>query len=92
MMWPPSILRLRIRNQRHNFGLWLPLFLFWPLALLLALLLFPFVLVAAVVFWYRGWTKPLLLTGPSLFMLFCAVRGLEVDIKQGSEQFLISLR
>ena len=27
MMWPPSILRLRIRNQRHHFGLWLPLFL-----------------------------------------------------------------
>ncbi len=27
MMWPPSLLRLRIRNGKHRFGLWLPLFI-----------------------------------------------------------------
>ena len=92
MMWPPSILRLRIRNQRHRFGLWLPLFLIWPLVMLLGLLLLPFILLAAIVLWYRGWAKPLLLAGPSLFRLFCALRGLEVDVKQHSEQFFISFR
>ena len=39
MMWPPSVLRLRIDNRQRHFGLWLPLFLIWPVLLVLGLVL-----------------------------------------------------
>lgn len=91
MMFPPSILRLRIHNKQHKFGLWLPLFLLWPLLLVLGILLLPLLLIAAVILSYRGWGIPLLLTGPAIFGLLCALRGLKVEIGQNSEQVFISL-
>ena len=68
MKWPPLALYMKIRNERHGFGLWIPLFILGPLflAFLLAvlLLILPFVLVAllvallAVVFeWQTAWLK-----------------------------------
>ena len=92
MMFPPSILRLRIHNKQHNFSLWLPLFLLWPLLLVLGLLLLPLLLIAAVILSYRGWGIPLLLAGPAIFGLLCALRGLKVEIGQNSEQVFISLQ
>ncbi len=92
MMFPPSILRLRIHNQQHHFSLWLPLFLLWPLLLVLGLLLLPLLLIAAVILSYRGWGIPLLLLGPTIFGLLCAMRGLKVEIGKNSEQAFISLQ
>jgi len=92
MSWPPSTLRVRIYNQRRRFGLWLPLFLVWPLIMAFVLLLYPLVLVCAAIFWFRGWGKPLLLSGPALFGLFCALYGLRVEVNQPSQQVLISFR
>jgi len=92
MIWPPSVLHLRIHNSRRHFGLWLPLFLVWPLLLVLGLVLWPLLLIGAIVLWKRGWSKPLLLGGPAIFRLFCALRGLKVEVKQPSEQVLISFR
>lgn len=92
MMWPPSILRLRIHNQRRHFGLWLPLFLIWPLLLVLGVVLLPLLLVGAVIVWHKGWGKPLLFAGPALFWMLCALRGFEVDVKNRSDQVLISLQ
>lgn len=92
MNWPPSILRVRIHNKRRHFGFWLPLFLIWPLLLVLGLVLWTLLLIAAAVLWYWGWGRPLLFAGPALFGLFCALRGFRVEVKQPSEQVLISLR
>ena len=92
MIWPPSVLRLRIHTSRRHFGLWLPLFLVWPLLLVLGLVLWPLLLIGAIVLWHRGWGKTLLLGGPALFRLFCALRGLKVEVKQPSEKVLISFR
>jgi|GEM_PF-518227 len=68
MKWPPMVLYLKIRNQRHGFGLWIPLFLIGPLFTLFLLagllVVLPFVLIAlllaalAVVFeWQTVWLK-----------------------------------
>ncbi len=89
MMWPPSILRLRIHDKQHHFGLWLPLLLIWPFALLLGLLLLPLVLIAMIVLLICGWGLQPLLLGPRLFVLLCALRGLEVNVRDGSNQVLI---
>ena len=89
MILPPSILRLRVQNEQHRFGLWLPLILIWPLIVLAALVLAPLVLVLAIVLWPAGWGRPLLLAGPRLFGLFCALRGLEVRVEQPKERVIV---
>ena len=82
MIWPPSLLGFRIGGVKWRFGLWLPLFLVWlPLVFLLALLMWP-----------KGWGKTLLLTGPWLFRMFCALRGLVIDVKGGTTQVYIVIR
>lgn len=68
MKWPPMVLYMKIRNERHGFWLWLPLFIIGPLFTLFLIALFlivlPFVLVAlliallAVVFeWQTEWLR-----------------------------------
>ena len=82
MMFPPSILRLQIHDSEHRIGLWLPLILLWTVVLLLGILLAPIIITLAIILWPRGWGKPLLLVGPSMFRLFCALRGLNVRVEE----------
>ena len=92
MIIPPMLLRVRVQNNRHRFSVWLPLFLIWPPVLLLGVALLPLVLVLAVLLWPWGWGRPLLLIGPAIFRLFCALRGLLVDVYSPPEQVHISFR
>ena len=92
MNLPPSLLRVRVQNSKRRFGLWLPLFLIWPLVVLFALALFPLVLVLAALLWRKGWGRPVLLAGPTFFRLFCALRGLVVNVEDGSQQVYIAFR
>ncbi|MBM4032589.1 MAG: hypothetical protein FJ291_12495 [Planctomycetes bacterium] len=82
MTWPPSLLRIRIvKGGRKRVGLWLPLLLVWPLAVVLWLVLLPLLLVAAILWWPSGRGKRLLLAGPAIFRVFCALRKLSVDVE-----------
>ncbi|MFC1919767.1 hypothetical protein ACFLWX_03140 [Chloroflexota bacterium] len=95
MMVPPTLVRLRVLQRDKNVRLWFPLCILFPLVLAFALLLLPFVLLGVFVLWYSGWGKTLLLAGPAMYRLFCALRGLEIDIKQGSkgsERIFVSLK
>ncbi len=53
MKWPPMVLYLKIRSERTNFGLWIPLFLLGPLFMIFLLAIFlimlPFVILALLV-------------------------------------------
>jgi|TARA_B100002003_G_C13960599_1_gene465344 hypothetical protein len=92
MSWPPSILRLRIQGRSRGFGLWLPLFIIWPPIVLLAFALSPLVIVLAALLWPTGWGRPMLLSGPSFFRLFCSLRGFRIDVEGPSERVFISIR
>lgn len=92
MIWPPSLLRIRIGSSRIRFGLWLPLFLIWPLILLAMVILSPLILLCAALLWRWGLGKPLLLIVPILFRLFCSMRGLEIAVEKSPDQVLISFR
>ena len=92
MSLPPSLLRVRIQGAKRRFGLWLPLFLAWPPLVLLALALFPLVLLLAALLWHRGWGKPLLLAGPAFFRLFCALRGLLIEVEDPSHKVYINIK
>ena len=89
MMWPPSILRIRIAEKPgRGFGLWVPLFLFWPLIVLVAFIA-PVVIVASPRLRRRSSVNSVLLSGPYLLDAFCAVRGLRVDVRD--EQDCVSI-
>ena len=91
MNFPPWLMRLNISGRRRC-SLWLPLFLLWPLAAALAIVLAPLVLLAALILWHLVWGKLILLSGPMLFDVFCSLRGLEVDINRGNRVFLIAFK
>ena len=92
MMWPPSMLRLELQNESRNFRLWLPLFAIWPFVLLAAVVLAPLVLALAIILWWSGWGRPMLYSGLMFFRVICALRGLEIDIRDRKERFHVSIR
>jgi len=92
MIWPPSLLGFRIRNENRGFGFWLPLFLIWPPIVLAALVMLPWVILLSLLLWPSGWGRPMLLTGPWFFRVFCALRGLLIDVKSGTTQVHIVIR
>jgi hypothetical protein len=83
MRWPPYLLKLKIRNQDHDFALYLPLFLIWPVVIVFLLAIFlillPFAILALIFTWRWGWLRSLLLAGPALFRLVGQLPGLEID-------------
>ena len=85
MNWPPYLMKLRIKNPRHGFALWLPLFLIWPIALAfflaVFLILLPFALLAMLFTWQAGWWRPVLLGTPAVIRLLCSLRGLTIDVE-----------
>ena len=84
MTWPPSLARIRIvESGRKKLGLWLPLLLVWPVAVLVWLTLLPAIVLLAALLWPRGKGKLVLLGGPRAFWVFCALRGLSVHADDG---------
>jgi hypothetical protein len=91
MMWPPSILRLRISEKgRRGFHLWIPLFLLWPL-ILLVLLLAPVAIAISPKLRRRTGVKSVLLSGSYLLAAFCAIRELRVDVQDEQDCVFIAL-
>jgi len=85
MKRPPMLMRVKIKGEDGKFGLWLPLFLLLPLALVALLILSPLILIAVLVLWPSGWGKRALLFLWTSFEVFCSMRGLKVDIQDGHQ-------
>ena len=85
MMFPPSLLRVRVLDDHNRVNLWIPLIVVWPLVVVLYLLFLPCIVVAAILIWRGGWGRLLLLGGPSLFRLYCALRGLEINVTEPNQ-------
>lgn len=92
MSLPPLVMRWQVSDGRRGFPLWIPLFLLWPLALAVLLILAPFLLVAAVVLWGGAWCRRLPRAGCALLRCLCSLRGLELDFRKGEERVRISLK
>lgn len=91
MSWPPIIMRIKIKNQHTNFGLWLPLFLLFPIALVIFIILSPLILIAVIVLWERGWGKLALFSLQAAFVTCWSLRGLKVDVQGPKECVTISI-
>ncbi len=87
----PMLMHVKIRGEERGFGLWLPLFLLLPLALVVLIILSPLILIAVLVLWPSGWGKRAVLVLRTTFEVFCSMRGLRVDIKSNHQCVYISI-
>jgi len=85
MKRPPMFMHLKIQGEKSRFGLWMPIFLLLPLALVILIILLPLILIAILILWPSGWGKRALLVFKAAFEVFCSMRGLMVDIKSSSQ-------
>jgi hypothetical protein len=91
MKRPPMLMHVKIQGEDRGFGLWLPLFLLLPLALVVFIILSPLILIALIVLWPSGWGKRALLILWTALETFCSIRGLKVDIKGRQQCVFISV-
>ena len=89
MMFPPSILRIRVLDDRKRVNLWIPLVLIWPLVVAVYLFLLPCIVLAAVLSWSSGRGRLILAGGPALFRLYCSLRGLEINVTEPNQSVLV---
>ena len=91
MNWPPMLMHIKIKNKDSKFGFWLPLFLLFPIALVIFLILSPLILIAIIVLWHTGWGKIALFSLKAAFIACWSLRGLKVDVQNPKECISISI-
>jgi hypothetical protein len=91
MSWPPMLMHIKIRSKGTRFGLWLPLFLLFPIALVIFIILSPFILIAIIVLWHTGWGRLALFSLQAAFLACWSLRGLKVDVSKPGECVSISI-
>lgn len=91
MKRPPMLMHMRIQSEKGGFGLWLPIFLVLPLALVVFIILSPLILLSAVLLWPSGWGKRALLALRAAVEVFWSMRGLTVDVQNGHQCVSISV-
>jgi hypothetical protein len=94
MNWPPMLMHVEIKGKKHDFGLWLPLFLLLPLALVVMIIVSPFILIAILILFATGqgrWVWWGLRCVKVAILSLCSLRGLKLDIQKGDEYVFISV-
>ena len=91
MSWPPMLMRIKIRSEKTNFGIWLPLFLLFPVALVFFLVLSPLILIGILVTWPSGWGKLAWHALITAFVACWSLRGFKVDVQGPRECVQISI-
>ena len=87
----PMLMRLKIRpRDKKGVSLWFPVVLVWILLWALMILVFPLMLLAALVTWRHGPGIMLLLVYPMLFSVLWHLTGLHVEVRDAENDVLIS--
>ena len=85
---PPLTATVHVKRAGWRFGirLWLPLFLFWLLALPLLVLALPFLFAAALIFGVRFWASI-----RAALALLASFHGTSVEVERPSARVFIKL-
>jgi hypothetical protein len=94
MNWPPMLMHLKIKKEKADFELWLPLFLLFPLALVILIILSPLIIIGILVLLMLGqerWVEWGLRCLWVAIVSSWALRGLQVDVqgRKGTVQVTI---
>ncbi len=89
----PLLMKIRIKEEnKRGLRLILPFFLVWLLLLVILIVLSPFLLIAALIFWTRGYGIKILAIVPLIFSLMCSLSGLIIQVDEGDKKVFISIR
>jgi len=94
MNWPPMLMHVKVKNERTDFGLWLPLFLLFPLALVVLLILSPLILIGVLVMLALGQGRWVEFGFRCLWAAITsswALRGLRVDVEGRNETVQVTV-
>ena len=91
MKRPPLMMRVKVRGENGNFGIWLPFFLLIPVALVVLTILSPLILIVVIALWPSGWGKRVLVLLWVAIVSFYAMRGLKVDVQNPKESVYVSV-
>jgi hypothetical protein len=81
MKLPPMLLHIRVLNDEHDFGLWLPLFLLFLIAAVIVIALSPIILLCLLIMWPSGWGRYLWQSIKLGVTSLWALKGLSVDVQ-----------
>lgn len=93
MIWPPFLIIIRITDDSKGIKFFLPLpvfLLLLPLIILLGVVLLPVAFVATIAFWNKGWGFLPFKAIWHIYELYCALRGLSVDVSSPRHIITIS--
>jgi hypothetical protein len=94
MNWPPMLMHVKVKNEKSNFGLWLPLFLLFPLALVVLIILSPLIIIGILVLLMLGqerWVEWGLRCLWVAIVSSWALRGFKVDVQNGNQHVFVSV-
>jgi hypothetical protein len=97
MKRPPMIVSFKINSKdtKHGFGLWVPLFIIGPIALIILLALFlvalPFILLSFLFTWNLRWWRYLIMGVPAFFNTMHSLPGLKIDISDKQNDIYIAI-
>jgi hypothetical protein len=87
-------MHVKIKNEKSDFGIWLPLFLLLPLALVVLIILSPLLIIGIMVLLALGqgrWVEWGFRCLWAAITSSWALRGLKVDVRNGHEYVYISV-
>ena len=94
MSWPPMLMHLKIKNDRTDFGIWIPLVLVALIALAVVIALLPLILLAVIILLMVGLERYARLTLWSIITAFVAgwaMKGLEVNVQNSHDHVIVSV-
>ena len=86
-MIPPMVMWIKIQW----FGIWLPLFLLWPIVLVLLMLILPLVFLGMAIAGRLSRFWMVLRIILASYSMICSVRGLQIEIQKEHSTFEIYL-
>jgi hypothetical protein len=87
-------MHVKVKNERTDFGLWLPLFLLFPLALVVLLILSPLIMIGVMVMLALGQGRWVEFGFRCLWAAITsswALRGLRVDVQGRTETVQVTV-
>jgi hypothetical protein len=88
----PSVVTLKIHSgHKFRLSLWLPLFLVWPIALVLFLAVLPLLVIADIVLLIAGANIHIFRIIAGLFLVAWALPGTRVDVRGREEKSLVKV-
>jgi hypothetical protein len=91
MSWPPMLMHIQVKNEKSDFGFWLPICLLLPLALVVLIILLPLIVIGLIIFWDSGWSLWALKVLWAAVVSYWSLRGLQVDVQNGDKYVYVTV-